>query len=282
MQLFVDHLTVIDCSYLHPEYGIVGESWIADIVLEGELDELSMVMDFGKVKKQIKNMIDASADHALLIPQKSKHLLQLQRDNDMQVTLLWRDVHAREWYHESPEEALCLLPHAEVITPEALRQHLEALIMTQMPKSVQAVHLRLHHEPLEQGMYYHYSHGLKHHDGNCQRIAHGHRSKLEVWKDDALELQEIRHICQKWAHIYLVSHEDIVEQTASHIVSRYDAPQGRFMLKAPLQACDILPHDSTVERIAAFLAQQLKDKAPQYQWRVKAYEGVNKGAIAAL
>ena len=166
-----------------------------------------------------------------------------------------------------------------MITTEAVRDYLIEQLSAEMPESVHAVQLKLHHEPLEEGMYYHYSHGLKKHDGNCQRIAHGHRSKLEIWRDGELDMQEISDICSQWAQAYLVSQGDIVAQTDSHIISEYDAPQGHFRLVAPHDACDILPHDSTVERIAEYLAQQLKQREPEVQWCVKAYEGVKKGAI---
>jgi len=49
--LFVKKLTNIDFSYLDVERGMVGESWLIDIELTGELDDQGMVVDFGIVKK---------------------------------------------------------------------------------------------------------------------------------------------------------------------------------------------------------------------------------------
>jgi 6-pyruvoyl-tetrahydropterin synthase len=37
---------------------MVGESWILDVVMSGELNEMSMVLDFSRVKKQIKQLVD--------------------------------------------------------------------------------------------------------------------------------------------------------------------------------------------------------------------------------
>jgi len=66
--LFVEHLTVLDFSRLDRERGLVGESWIVDLELEGELDPQSMVLDFGEVKRFARNAVEDCADHKLLVP----------------------------------------------------------------------------------------------------------------------------------------------------------------------------------------------------------------------
>ena len=57
-ELFVQRLTVLDFSYLDVERGLVGESWQADIVLQGDLDAQGMVLDFGDVKKITQKLFD--------------------------------------------------------------------------------------------------------------------------------------------------------------------------------------------------------------------------------
>lgn len=276
MQLFVDHLTVIDCSLLHPDHGITGQSWICDVLLEGPLNAQSMVMDFGHVKKRLKQAIDAAVDHRLLVPQRSAQLRRREEN-----TLYWCDTKAREWCHTAPAEAVCVLD-AQAVTRETLTAHLETVVLPEaLDETVSRVAVTLREEAID-GPYYRYSHGLKKHDGNCQRIAHGHRSKLEIRRNGETAPQLAQHWCARWAHIYLVSQEDIIRRDEQTILSGYDAPQGRFELLAPADACDILPGDSTVECIAQHMAQTLKTQEPEAAFTVRAFEGVHKGAIVSL
>jgi 6-pyruvoyl-tetrahydropterin synthase len=66
--LFVEQLTVIDCAWLHSQRGLLGESWLVDLELEGRLDYQGMVLDFGRLKPQVKGVIDDTMDHRLLVP----------------------------------------------------------------------------------------------------------------------------------------------------------------------------------------------------------------------
>jgi len=276
MQLFVDRLTNIDCSYLHPDHGIEGESWLVDIVLAGELDDASMIMDFGLVKKRIKALIDYTVDHCLLVPGKSAALHNWQQQSG-QVELRWQDHAGRSWELASPAQALCRI-ETDAITPQTVAVYLQHMLHDNLPDGIEVADIQLYTPQIE-GPYYHYSHGLKKHDGNCQRIAHGHRSRLEIWRNGEPDGETTAAWASRWAHIYLVSQEDIISQEGGQLISGYDAPQGTFRLSAPRECCDVLPYDSTVERIAQHIAETLKTHDSASEWRVKAYEGIGKGAL---
>jgi 6-pyruvoyl-tetrahydropterin synthase len=171
--LFVDQLTVIDCAYLDAARGLVGESWIVDLELEGDLDAQSMVLDFGEVKRRIKRAIDAGPDHTLLVPLQHPALHWEARGE--QPALHFESARGRI-RHISPRCALTLLP-VETVSAEALGRHLVEQLQALLPGNAQQLRLHLRPEGID-GAHYHYVHGLKKHDGACQRIAHGHRSRL--------------------------------------------------------------------------------------------------------
>ena len=65
-----------------------------------------------------------------------------------------------------------------------------------------------------------------------------------------------------------------------HIGFGYEALQGRFEMLMPRGECEVIPADSTVECLAQYIADQLKGDWPDSNFKVFAFEGVGKGAIA--
>lgn len=278
--LFVDQLTVIDFAYFDVHRGIVGESWIVDLVLEGELDDQGMVFDFGDVKKRIKQAIDATVDHKFVVPAQSDHVQA--EDNDKELKLTLSDTANHRYYHQSPEQAVVLL-EAKEVSMDAVIKVLNAACHQVVPQNVAKIHLSLHTEDIK-GDYYHYAHGLKKHLGDCQRIAHGHRSQIHIY-DNGQRSSELESLwCEKWEDIYIGTEEDLVETEIEdpndYYRFAYTSEQGYFSLELPKARCHIMKNDSTVELIASHILKQLKQIEPHATIQVKAFEGVNKGAIA--
>lgn len=274
--LFVEQLTVIDCAYLDAVRGVVGESWIVDIELTGELDAQSMVLDFGEVKKRLKRALDNSADHTLLVPR--RHAGLSLHEAGGRVELEFRGPAAGPIIHAAPAIAISLLD-AETVTADAVIAFLKPVLAEVVPPNVAEIGLTLRTERID-GAYYHYTHGLKKHDGHCQRIAHGHRSRIELrvdgQRDAALEAEQ----AARWADIYLGTREDLVSAANGRHRYEYTAAEGAFAIELPAARCDVLDADTTVECIADHLAMQLAARRPGRSVQVRAYEGVMKGAVA--
>lgn len=275
--LFVDDLTVIDFTYLHATRGLVGESWIVDLELHGRLDAQGMVLDFGEVKRSIKREIDRLADHRLILPVLLPGLtLRELPDGNLRATCGDGPQHLLV---ECPPSAVLKLSAAEV-TPSALMAFLTVALREAVPENIEQMVIKLREEKID-GAYYHYSHGLKKHQGACQRIAHGHRSRIEIEEDGKRSVV----LEQRWAglfrDIYIGTTDDIAyTPSESHRRFAYATFEGRYLLELPARQVYLIETDSTVELIARHIADALKRDNPQRKYRVKAFEGVAKGAIA--
>ena len=282
MLLFVDNLTNVDFSFLDPQRGLLGETWLANVQLHGELDEQGMVCDFGTVKKVMRHWLDTELDHRLAVPVKSPHI-RIEEDGEF-LQIHWQFGTDGEFLStRSPRDAIALVD-AEVLTQETVAAWCITQLKQQFPLSVARLELTFTLEAMDGAAYYHYSHGLKKHLGNCQRIAHGHRSRIDIWangkKSPALE----QHWADEWKDIYLGTREDLTGQPehagVSYYQFNYEAEQGPFAITLPQRCCYLIDTDTTVEFIAHHIAQKTRQENPESSIRVKAYEGINKGAIA--
>lgn len=283
MLLFVDNLTNVDFSFLDPQRGLLGETWLANVRLQGSLDEQGMVCDFGTVKKVMRHWLDTELDHRLAVPAKSP-AIQIKEDGDL-LDIEFQFGDQGEFLHtRSPRDAIALVD-AEILTPETVATWCINQLKQFFPDTIAQMELDFSIEPI-QGAYYHYSHGLKKHQGNCQRIAHGHRSKIDIWANDKKSPALEQQWAEQWRDIYIGTHEDIyatrVQDGHTYYHFAYTSAQGPFELTLPKRCCYLIDTDSTVEFIAQHIAQATKEKYPQEKIRIKAYEGINKGAIAEI
>lgn len=273
MSLFINHLTNIDVSVWCPEKGLTGCSWLVDALLDGELNDDGMLFDFGEVKPWIKRTLDSGLDHTLLVPTKAAGITV----SDCAEGVCIRTTTPYAMEVRGPAEAFTLLPW-ESITLDRVTQQLSDALTAQRPTNVHQVTLSLSNEAID-GAAYGYSHGLKRHQGNCQRIAHGHRSRLHIWQ--AGERQQVLE--QRWAtwldNRYLLEQADIESHSEATLTCRYHAAQGEFCITLPADRCSVLPNPTTVENIARWLAQAIAQQSGKATF-VQAFEGVNKGAMA--
>jgi 6-pyruvoyl-tetrahydropterin synthase len=274
MRLFVDQLTNVDFSYLCPERGLLGETWLASIQLVGTLDDQGMICDFGKIKKHLRNWLDDTLDHKLLVPSLAPNLKLTQNSQTSRMDFSFgADLNLSTL---GPNCGFCVIP-APLITPATVAQWCTEQLTGHFGDEVSAIELHFAPEDID-GPHYHYSHGLKKHQGNCQRIAHGHRSRIKIWRNDQLCQVTMGQIASQWSDIYLGTKEDLVSEDDTHWEFAYRAAQGDFQLRIPKACVYLMDEDTTVENISAHLASTLKQETPLDRLTVKAYEGLGKGA----
>ncbi|MFM5360368.1 6-carboxytetrahydropterin synthase [Aeromonas veronii] len=289
MKLFVRDLTVIDSSYLCERRGMVGESWLVDIEMSGELNEMSMLLDFGRVKKLIKSIIDEEVDHKLLVPTECPLIHVETLDGEESTVDLLRP--GRSIHLRCPSQGFAFIP-APQVDKESVTRYLLAVLAKRLPGNIKDLSLTLRQEAIT-GAFYHYSHGLKKHDGNCQRIAHGHRSTIEIHVDGERDQELEFNWAERWGDIYLGTEEDKVALTElalspranaqlgeHHCGFKYVAPQGLFQLAIPSAEVEMIDTDTTVELLACYIAREVKKMVGDKFVKIVAYEGVGKGAIA--
>lgn len=269
--LFIDNLTVIDCSILDPSRGLIGASWSVDVELTGDLDKQSMVFDFSKVKKTIKHLIDEEVDHKLLIPLKYEGL----KSKDQQLMFALEN---GDWIsHKSPSTAVCGI-NCKKVNKRQISKFLKKRLLAALPDNVKKLRISLRKED-SLGHYYTYSHGLKKHDGNCQRIAHGHRSTIKIKKNGRRSRKHEKQIAKLWSDIYIGTNEDVKTLKGGRVEFAYESEQGQFNLNLSEDRVHLMNRDSTIECIADHVLKLLEQDS-QEKFKVYAFEGIGKGAIA--
>jgi 6-pyruvoyl-tetrahydropterin synthase len=182
---------------------------------------------------------------------------------------------------------LCILD-VDVITTEVMRDHLEMEVMKVMPENVDLVELQFREEELHSAPSYRYTHGLKQHYGNCQRLLHGHRNRVDVMVNDQRSEQLESKVCELWRNVHLAFPENILtegvvigqrQSQLERIHLSYVSNQGRFDLDISGNEVYVMPYETTVENIARHLRDNVQSWVKDGdKVQVFAYEGIRKGA----
>ncbi len=280
--LFVKEATTIDFSYLDEKRGLLGETYIVDIYIHGEPDSEGILLDFSDIKHKIKENIDFLVEHQLLVPSNSP-LLAIDFANEStkqeSVSVDWQLPNKTHIRVVSPKGAVSEVPTGR-ISENSVAQYLNKTILPMLPNNILSIEFKLYPETIN-GPYYHYSHGLKKHTGNCQRIAHGHRSKIEIYDKNKVSTALSKQWAETFRDIYIGKEEDVDSNfnDPNYIRFNYEAPQGYFEITIPRVSVYLMKEDTTIENIASHIHQKIKQNQPDLDIAVHAYEGLNKGAI---
>ena len=278
-QIFVNQLTNLDFTYFDEKEGLLGQTLIVDVELFGELNDEGMVFDFAHVKKALKTASNALLDHKLIFPAKLSGAKICEKEAILTIEATYgRDYY---FYHKSPKRAVALID-APAITIEGLHHALLEHLKGILPQNVTNIKLHLREEIIA-GASFRYGHGLKKHFGDCQRIAHGHRSKLFVFDEHNARQPELEQAwCKRWQGIYIVSREDIASKVSrdgqDYLHMAYSANEGGFELVLPTKHCEIVATDTTIELITRYISETMR-KMHNKTLSVQAFEGLNKGSV---
>lgn len=274
--LFLRDFTVLDYAFLDRFNGLRGESLHVSAALEGELDSQGFLLDFGPAKKLLKRVVDECLDHKLLVPARMEGS-----------SFRYASENGEEWEYEAPEEAVERIP-SEFVTTDVLEKVLEAEALRLLPKNVRRIRFQLREETrFLTDANFRYTHGLRLHEGNCQRLFHGHRNPVEVWIDGARVREWENWLAREWsdahfAHRATVSGGDLVlgerrPHARGFAEISYTSPQGFFRAWIPAARLIVLETEPSIENIARLGYERL-EKEGLVGHTVVAYEGLNKGA----
>lgn len=302
-RIYVENATMLDCAVLFDGQGPLGCSWFVDVFWEGSLQHDGVILDFSEARRTSKHTIDAEFDHRLLVH--PRHVIQQAQGRTL-IAAPWTVKGANQWFVlEAPDSSIRILPaetHAALEQGDTkhLAGDLARAVQLASSENISSVKTRLRSMPFDTlANAYRYTHSLKCHRGNCQRF-HGHGGLLEARNSAEERIPELE-TCLKdvlfgkyvIARNYLASANDqsaIISRlkgvlasfgssAETHQLFTYEGTQGEFAVAVPHGQALLLPEESTIENIAAYLRSwAVENGFPAVE--VQASEGLQKGAIS--
>ena len=268
--IFINALDSIDCALFDHRTGIIGQSWYLDVQAQGSGDHNYFVSDFKEIKTQVRDFVRLHLDHRLLLP---THVTVRQQGDTWQLGTA-----EQTWTYTCPPAAVLQLPLPQLDRPSiaswltnALQQHLgDAPRITASLRQLNT----------DDAAYFHYTHGLPGHTGNCQRLLHGHLGAVQVQHNGVRQPALEKYLWDKILPChnvhFLNSQHAVIDD--KRISMAYESSQGYFAVTFPRRHAVVLPQmESSIEAITHYFAQQLRQHGVRAA-EVICYEGMDKGA----
>lgn len=295
--IFLSDITNIDCALFDPSKGVFGQSWRIDVSLTGQIGKLGMVFDFSALKKLVRQTMKTSIDHALVIPINSQSVLY--RGNEIEECWQMRSRPGKgaehEWEYKSPKGTV--FPSRSVsLNRQVIEQEFCRSLKHRLPGHITHVGVSLREEeadPTEAVL--RYTHGIAGHDGPCQRLFHGHRSRIQIFVGEErrpdLEHWIVRDVMGANIHFACPSQQTegpkipvgTRGQGRETVTLAYDGSQGHFEARIPAERIFMVAPDTSIECIAMHCAALVKNReATNEKVKVYCFEGIGRGSIAEL
>lgn len=296
-KIFIRNLTVLDCAIWDIAAGPRGRSWNVDVEWEGETDQEGILIDFSTAKSHAKKLIDEHFDHRLII---SEELVSVSEPGRFTCHPHKRTPHTERFLLNTYPSSLSILPN-EVFEEflsnctTKFESILADTILQNSPPNIKSVKIRLGEPKDCEGSYFfNYLHSLKYHSGNCQRF-HGHSNTIEIFKNGIFDDEKSSIVATQLSGKYLIAEnylkrpessdllhlmatlESSEHDTDNFVWAAYHGSQGEVLVRIPRQRLIAMPTESTIENIAEWIHETLFKADPTIE--VRAYEGLNKGAI---
>lgn len=293
--IFLNNVTKIDCAMFDPSKGVFGQTWRIDVAITGPLANNGCVYDFSQLKGLVRQVLKSSVDHSLVIPINSQSVQYKGADKGESWVLRSRPSKVGgdcEWQYRGPSGTV--YPSRSVaVNRQVVEQEIQRLVRHRLPVEITQVTVSLLEEetaPTE--AFIRYTHGIARHEGNCQRLFHGHRCRLQIFVGEErrpdLEHYVARDVLGSNVHIATPSQFRLghvptgTRGTTRELVTlAYEGSQGAFEAVLPADRVFVVANETSIECIAAELAKLVKrEEGTADRVRVICYEGIDKGAVA--
>jgi 6-pyruvoyl-tetrahydropterin synthase len=267
-EMFVKQLTVIDFT-IYTGKLLRGESTSLNVFIEGMQDNGGIILDFGKVKPALKEICDREVDHKLICDRKYVRL-----ENGIG----FGEFHSEYGTIEStaPISMYCLLDSVSDDYLLSITRHLKSLFEKRFPNYHFDIFLHRNKDAD-----FCYNHGLKLHEGNCQRIIHGHSSEIEIEIDGVFNEATKKWLSRYLNDKYFYNIEDLrsLDKKNRYIIA-YRASQGSFSVTIPKELVEPINGEPSIENISKHVSELVGAKnGPLQSLYVRVTEGIAKGAV---